>query len=92
MILKAYNAYKEKNFEVVAISLDDKKENWLHAVQQDGMPWIQVSDLKGFKNEVAATYAIKAIPRNFLIDPNGIIIAKNVEGEDLEKKLGEFLH
>ncbi|MGN6421228.1 MAG: redoxin domain-containing protein [Pseudobacter sp.] len=92
MILQAYKAFKEKNFEIVAISLDDKKEPWLRAVEQDAMPWIQVSDLKGFKNEVAATYGIKAIPRNFLIDPNGIIIAKNIEGEDLEKKLEEVLH
>lgn len=92
MILQAYNAFKEKNFEIVAISLDDKKEPWLRAIEKDGMPWIQVSDLKGFKNEVAVTYGIKAIPRNFLIDPSGIIIAKNIEGEDLEKKLEEILH
>lgn len=89
-MLKAYNAYKDKNFEIVAISLDDKKQAWKSAVDQDALPWIQVSDLRGFNNEVAEMYGIKAIPRNFLIDPSGKIIAKNLRGDELDKVLGSI--
>lgn len=90
-LLKAYNQLKDKNFEIVGISLDETKAAWLNAVKHDGMPWIQVSDLKGFKNEVALRYGISAIPQNFLIDPNGLIIAKNLRGEDVDKKLAELI-
>lgn len=86
-MLNAYNAYKGKNFEIVAISLDDNKDAWKRAVDQDNLPWIQVSDLQGFKNEVAVMYGIKAIPRNFLIDPDGKIVAKNLRGDELGKVL-----
>lgn len=90
-ILKAYNKFKDKNFEVVAISLDDKKDAWLKAIKDDGMPWVQLSDLKGTKNVVVAEYAIEAIPQNFLLDPNGLIIAKNLHGERLDKTLEQFI-
>lgn len=90
-LLKAYNALKDKKFEIVGISLDDKKANWLKAVESDAMPWTQVSDLKGFKNDVAIRFGITAIPQNVLIDPNGVIIAKNLRGEDLVNKLAEFI-
>ncbi|WP_316818060.1 TlpA disulfide reductase family protein [Pedobacter nyackensis] len=90
-VLKAYNQFKEKNFEVFAVSLDEKKENWLKAVKDDAMPWTQVSDLLGWKNSAASMYAITAIPQNFLIDPSGKIIASNLRGEKLAKKLEELL-
>nr|WP_199079234.1 TlpA disulfide reductase family protein [Pedobacter sp. ASV19] len=90
-LLKAYNQLKDKNFEVVGVSLDETKAAWLNAVKQDGMPWIQVSDLKGFKSDLAVKYGISAIPQNFLINPEGVIIAKNLRGEDVNEKISSFI-
>lgn len=90
-LLKAYNTLKNKGFEIVGISLDESKAAWLKAVEADAMPWIQVSDLNGFKNEVAMRFGISAIPQNVLINPEGIIIAKNLRGEDVTDKLAAFI-
>lgn len=90
-MLKAYQALKEKNFEIVGISLDESKASWMKAVEKDGMPWIQVSDLKGWKNEVAVRYGITAVPQNVLIDPKGTIIAKDLRGEELTEKLRAYI-
>jgi peroxiredoxin len=92
-LLKAYNKFKDKNFTILGVSLDDEdgRKAWLHAVAKDGMPWTQVSDLKGFKSTAAIDYGINAIPANFLIAPDGKIIARNLRGEDLEKKLAQVL-
>jgi len=90
-IIKAYKTYKEKNFEIISVSLDTKKQDWLDAIQKDGLPWLHVSDLKGWKNEVALMYGINAVPQMFLLDPNGVIIAKDLGGEDLAKKLEETI-
>ncbi|MDT0677958.1 TlpA disulfide reductase family protein [Autumnicola musiva] len=89
-VVKAYNEYKDKNFEIVGISLDESKKPWEKAVEKDGLPWIHVSDLKGFKNEAAQAYGITAIPQNFLINPEGIIIDKNLRGEDVAARLSEI--
>lgn len=92
-LVKAYTAYKDRNFTILGVSLDrpGKREDWLKAIEKDGLPWHHVSDLLGWKSEVAALYGIKAIPQNFLIDPNGKIIAKNLHGDELERKLKEIL-
>ncbi|GEP90807.1 Peroxiredoxin [Chitinophaga terrae (ex Kim and Jung 2007)] len=90
-VLKAYNKFKDKHLEILAVSLDQNKANWLSAIEKDAMPWIHVSDLKGWKNEVAAQYGIRSIPQNLLIGPDGRIIAKNLRGSALEKKLSEIL-
>lgn len=90
-LLKAYKQFKDKNFEIVGVSLDETKTSWLGAVKQDGMPWVQVSDLQGFKSDVAVKYGISAIPQNFLINPEGIIIAKNLRGEDVDQKLAKLI-
>ena len=90
-LLKAYQELKTKNFEIVGVSLDESKAAWLNAVQKDAMPWMQVSDLKGFKTEVAVKYGITAIPQNFLINPDGVIIAKNLRGEQLTEALKKFI-
>lgn len=90
-VLKAYNKFKDKNFTVVGVSLDDKADKWKDAIAKDGMPWMQVSDLKGFRNEVAQQYGIQAIPCSFLIDPQGIIIAKELRGTKLHTQLAEIL-
>ncbi|RFS21094.1 DUF4369 domain-containing protein [Chitinophaga silvatica] len=90
-VVKAYDKFKSKGFEILGVSLDDKKEKWLAAVDADKLTWTHVSDLKGWKNTVADLYGIRAIPQNVLIDPNGKIIAKNLRGEDLAAKLEEIL-
>jgi peroxiredoxin/predicted CopG family antitoxin len=90
-VLKAYNAYKDKGFTVVGISLDDKAANWKKAIRDDKMPWTQLSDLKGWKNEISTSYGIQGIPSNLLIDPSGKIVAKDLRGEMLESKLKQLL-
>jgi peroxiredoxin len=90
-VKRAYAQFKDKNFEILAVSLDNKKEPWLKAIADDGLPWLHVSDLKGWNNEVGALYNVRAVPQNLLVDPNGIIIAKNMRGKDLEAKLTEIL-
>jgi peroxiredoxin len=89
---KAYAQFKDKNMEIIGISLDDKKANWLNAIQSNGFQWIQLSDLKGPGNAVAKAYGVSAIPQNFLVDPQGKIIARNLRGEELLSKLAEVLH
>ncbi|KAA2240261.1 AhpC/TSA family protein [Chitinophaga agrisoli] len=91
-VLKAYNAFKDKGFTVVGVSLDDKAANWKKAIRDDKMPWAQLSDLKGWRNEVSADFGIESIPSNLLIDPSGKIIAKNLRGAMLTDKLKELLH
>ncbi len=90
-IVKTFNQYKDKNFTILGVSLDSKKEAWLKAVGDDKLDWAQVSDLKFWKNEVAELYGVRAIPQNFLLDPDGKIIAKNLNGEQLAAKLKEVL-
>lgn len=90
-LLKAYQHFRNKNFEIVGVSVDDSRAAWLKAVEKDGLPWMQVSDLKGFRNEVAVKYGVTAVPQNVLVNPEGIIIAKNLRGEDLTEQLAEFI-
>ncbi|TCC99623.1 TlpA disulfide reductase family protein [Pedobacter hiemivivus] len=90
-VLKVYQKFKDKNFEIIAVSLDNKKEAWLKAIAADGLPWIHVSDLKGWKNAVAADYDVKAVPQNFLVGPDGKILAKNLIGKELEEELGRLI-
>jgi peroxiredoxin len=88
---KAYQQYKDKNFEIIGISLDSKREDWVKAIRENGFAFTMASDLKGRDNAIAVAYGITAIPQNLLVDPNGIIIAKNMRGEDLLKKLEEVI-
>jgi len=91
-LLKTYKAFNAKGFAVLGVSLDGpgKKADWIAAIEQDGLPWAQVSDLQYWKNEVADLYGIHAIPQNFLIDPQGRIIAKNLRGEKLNEELAKI--
>jgi len=89
-VLRAYNAYKDSGFAVLGVSLDDSKDKWLQAVREDNMPWLQVCDLKGKNNEVAMLYGIQGIPQNVLLDPNGVIIAKNLRDRELMNKMMEL--
>ncbi|HEY9262241.1 TlpA disulfide reductase family protein [Chitinophaga sp.] len=88
-LISQYKRYKDKGFQIIAISLDDHKDKWLEAIAKDGMPWIHVSDLKGWNNEVGRLYGIRAVPANFLLDGEGKIIAASLRGEELNKKLAE---
>lgn len=91
MVVKAFQQFKGKGFTIVGVSLDQPgaKEKWMDAIHKDALTWTHVSDLKYWENEVAKQYGIRAIPQNFLLDPSGKIIAKNLNGETLEKKLTE---
>ncbi|AOM79331.1 TlpA disulfide reductase family protein [Pedobacter steynii] len=90
--VKAYHQYKNKNFDILGVSLDrpGKKADWLAAIKKDGLVWTQVSDLKFWNNNAAKLYGIKGIPQNFLIDPSGKIVASNLRGEELNKKMKEL--
>jgi peroxiredoxin len=91
-VVAAFNKYKDKGFHILSVSLDkpDAKEKWLKAIHDDGLIWTHVSDLKFWNNAVAVQYGIQSIPQNLLIDPAGRIIAKNLRGEELQKKLKEL--
>jgi peroxiredoxin len=93
-VVKAYNQYKNKNFTIIGISLD-KRENafaWLNAIRADHLGgWTQLSDLKFWNNAVAQLYYVQSIPKNFLIDPTGKIIAQDLRGDDLETELAKVL-
>jgi len=92
-VVAAYNQYKDKGFTVLGVSLDQpgKKEAWLKAIADDQLTWTHVSDLKFWDNAVAKQYGIRSIPANFLIDPNGKIVAKGLRGEALKEKLASLL-
>jgi peroxiredoxin len=89
-VVRVYNKYKDMGFTVFGVSLDRNKEDWLKAIKEDGLTWTHVSDLKYWQSEAAKTYNINAIPFSLLLDPNGVIIAKNLRGASLEKKLEEI--
>ena len=90
-LVKSFNRFKDKGFTVLGVSLDQpgKKEAWMAAIHKDGLAWTQVSDLKFWDNEAAVLYGIKAVPANLLLDREGKIIAKDLRGAELDKKLSE---
>jgi len=88
-LVKIYNKFKSKGFNIFSVSLDQKRENWTAAIAKDNLTWTHVSDLKFWDSAPAKLYAVRSIPSNFLIDPSGKIIALNLSGEELEKKLDE---
>jgi len=90
-VVAAYKHFKDKGFTVLGVSLDQKKEDWLQAIEKDGLTWMQVSDLAAWSNKAARLYEISSIPSNLLVDKNGKIIAKNKRGEELEKTIEAFL-
>lgn len=90
-LVNTYKTYKDKGFEVVGVSLDKEKEDWVKAIKDDGITWPQMSDLKYWDSEAAALYAVSAIPHTVLIDKDGTIIARELRGEGLHNKIGELL-
>jgi peroxiredoxin len=93
-VVTTFNKFRDKNFTILAVSLDrpGQKEKWLNAIHDDHLTWTHVSDLQFWDNAVAKRYGILAIPQNLLIDPKGKIIAKNIHGDELEKKLQDLLN
>lgn len=90
-VVRLYEKYNSKGFEVFGVSLDRTREAWLRGIEEDGLVWTQVSDLQYFNSAAADTYQINAIPATYLIDPDGKIIAKDLRGSRLEEKLKELL-
>ena len=89
-LVNAYKKYKDIGFEILGVSLDTEKALWLKAIKDDGLPWLHVSDLSRWENEVALKFKIKSAPSSFLINEDGVVIAKNLRGEELTKKLAEI--
>ncbi|MBO3269049.1 TlpA disulfide reductase family protein [Hymenobacter defluvii] len=92
-VIQAYNAYKNKNFDILGVSLDEARDRakWLKAIQDDQLAWTQISDLKGWQSAAATAYLVRAIPQNFLVDPTGKIIAMNLRGESLQQTLAQLV-
>ena len=93
-VVKAYNAFKDKGFTIIGVSLDNPggRDAWLRAIAKDGLTWTQVSDLQSWKNAVAQEYGVQSVPQNFLLDPQGKIVAINLRGDELQSTLGKLLH
>ncbi len=90
-VVAAYNKFKNKNFTILGVSLDNDKDAWIKAVKADGLTWKHVSDLKQWESTMVPLYGFDGIPFNVLIDPTGKIIASSLRGEDLEKTLAAVL-
>jgi peroxiredoxin len=95
VVVKAFNQFKDRNFTILNVSLDKpgQKDAWLAAIEKDGLGnWTHVSDLQFWKNSAAVLYGIQGVPANFLIDPSGIILARNLRGEELNRVLSDLLN
>lgn len=89
-LVEAYQIFSSKGFEILGVSLDTSKDRWLEAIRKDKLTWTQVSDLKGFDNAVAKRFFIHSVPDNFLLDADGVILARNLSGTDLINKLKQI--
>lgn len=97
-VVSAYEKYKQakfknaKGFEIFSVSLDKTKDRWKKAIEQDGLDWdYHVSDLKGWGSDAAAVYGVRSIPMSYLIDENGVIVAKNLRGLELHRQIDQFV-
>lgn len=90
-VKRCYEKYKNKGFEILGVSLDKNRDEWIEAISKEGLTWPQVSDLKYWQSEACKIYAVQSIPYTVLIDKNGIIIATDLRGAELDKKLAEVL-
>ena len=96
-VVEAYKQFNKSNFkdakgfEIYGVSLDKSQDQWVNAIKQDGLNWVNVSDLGGWNSAGAATYGVRSIPGNFLIDANGVIIAKNLRGANLHAELQKLV-
>ena len=90
-LVEVYNEFKNMGFEILGVGAETNRETWLKAIERDKLSWTNVSDLKGDKNTAALIYGISYYPTNFLIDKNGIIVAKDLKGDKLRRKLKQLL-
>ncbi len=90
IVVRAYNKYRNENFEILGVSLDRTRDAWIKAIDDDGLPWLHVSDLKYYDSEAAQLYNINFIPATYLIGPDGTIVDKNLRGASLDNKLEEL--
>jgi peroxiredoxin len=90
-VVKIYKEFNKKGFDILGVSLDQKRDEWVQAISDDHLAWTHVSDLQYWNNTAARLYAVNAIPANFLLDQNGTIIARNLRGDDLYNKVKEIL-
>ncbi len=91
-VVRLYERFKERGFEILGVSLDSNREAWLKAIADDGLTWRHVSDLQYWQNAVAQQYGVRSIPHTVLIGPDGVILAKNLRGAALEAKVAEILN
>jgi peroxiredoxin len=90
-LVKLYEKYKSRNFEIISVSIDEDKNAWQNASKEDGVNWTNLLDAKGKTDEIGIKYGVQAVPDNFLINPKGIIIGKNLENKELAKSLADLL-
>lgn len=90
-VVATFNQYKDKNFTILGVSLDTARQEWMKAIHNDGLTWNHVSDLKGWYNEAASKYGVQSIPYNFLMDPEGNIVAEDIRGRELGNTLSKYL-
>jgi hypothetical protein len=91
-VVSAYNKFKEKGFTIYSVSLDQDKGRWIKAIKADQLSWLyHVSELKGWNSSVCKDYSISSIPNNYLLDPQGKVIASGLRGEELHKTLEKYL-
>ena len=90
-MIPIYDQYKAEGFVILSFSLDKSREAWVEAIEQDGTPWVQVSDLKGIKSPLNQTYGIWALPANLLLDENNKVLARNINSEQLREILSKYL-
>ncbi len=90
-VVACYNDFHEKGFDILGVSFDSDRDKWIKAIHDDGLVWHHVSDIQGWKNAAGELYGIRSIPSSILLDPDGIIIAKNLRGEELREKLAELM-
>jgi peroxiredoxin len=89
-LVKQYELYKDKGFEIISVSLDNVKDRWVDAIKKDGLPWLHVSDLKGWNNAVGRLYGVRAVPQSYLLDKDGKVIGNTLRDETLNAKLAEL--
>jgi peroxiredoxin len=90
-VVKLYNKYKDRGFEVFGVSIDSKKNDWIKAIKHDKIKYTQVNDNGGWNSKVAATFGVEMIPTSFLLDKNGNVVAIDAEGKQLDKLVSELL-
>lgn len=89
-LVQLYKSYQDDGLEILGVSLDRNKEAWLKAIADDGLEWPHISDLLGWQNKASSLYGVASIPSNVLLDPDGVIIGRNLKGKDLDQKLAEL--